>query len=81
MENCTVVDSTTVTCVTPDLTTSSLTPINYALLFDNAPPTTQSQIPITVQPNPSNFRLEGTAMITSGTPTIIRIVVRRNITL
>ncbi len=75
--NCTVMDSTTVTCVTPDLRTTSLSPVSYSLLFDNAPPTTQHQLPLNVQPDPANFRLgNGTGMVPTGTPTIIRILVR-----
>ncbi len=70
--NCTVMDSTTVTCVTPDLRTTSLSPVSYSLLFDNAPPTTQNQLPLNVQPDPSNFRLgNGTGIVPTGTPTII----------
>ncbi len=73
--NCRVLDSVTVTCVTPALNISSLASLNYALIFDDAPPTTQSQFPINVQPDPTNLRLESSNMIVSGTPTIIRIVV------
>ncbi len=69
-------DNTTITCLTPSLTTTSLTPLDYALLFDNVPPITQARFPISVQSNPSNFRLEGSQKVPNGTETLIRIVVR-----
>ncbi len=68
-------DSTAITCSTPSLETTSLTPLNYALVVDDAPPTTQARLPITVQSDPSNFKLEGSQEVTSGIETIIRIVV------
>ncbi len=72
---CIVVDNTTITCSTPSLGTTSLTPLDYALLVDDAPPNTQAYLPISVQSDPSNFRLEGSQEITSGTVTLIHIVV------
>ena len=56
--------------------TTSLTQLDYALLFDDAPPTNQTRVAISVFLNPSNFRLEGSQEVTSGTATLIRIVVR-----
>ncbi len=74
--NCSVVDNTTITCLTPSLTTTSLTPLDYALLFDDIPLTTQARLSISVQSDPSNFRLNTSQEVTSGTETLIRIVVR-----
>ncbi len=74
--NCSVVDNTTITCSTPNLTTTSLTPLDYALMFDDVPSTTQVRLPISVQSDPSNFRLASSQEVTSGTDTLIRIVVR-----
>ncbi|XP_064398643.1 plexin-A2-like isoform X2 [Halichondria panicea] len=71
---CIVVNSTAITCCTPSLGTTSLTPLNYSLLFDDAPPTTQARLPIIVQSDPFNFTLEGSQEVTSGTVTLIRIV-------
>ncbi|XP_064398652.1 plexin-A2-like [Halichondria panicea] len=71
---CIVVNSIAITCSTPSLGTTSLTPLNYSLLFDDAPPTTQARLPITVQSDPFNFTLEGSQEVTSGTVTLIRIV-------
>ncbi len=71
---CSVVNITTITCSTPDLSATSLTALDYALLFDDVPPITQAQYPISIQSDPSNFRLE-TSQVPSGTETIIRIVV------
>ena len=76
MSNCSVVNTTAITCSTPNLMTTSLTQLDYALLFDDAPPTNQTLVPISVFSNPSNFRLEGSQEVTSGTATLIRIVVR-----
>ncbi len=73
--NCYVVDNTTITCSTPSLGTTSLTPLDYALMFDDSPLTTQARLPISVQSDPSNFRLEGSQEVPSGTATLIRIVV------
>ncbi len=72
---CSIVDNTTITCSTPNLTTTSLTPLNYALMFDDVPLATHASLPISVQSDPSNFRLEGSQEVTSGTATLIRIVV------
>ncbi len=74
--NCSVVDNTTITCSTPNLTTTSLTPLDYALMFDDVPSTTQVRLPISVQSDPSNLRLASSQEVTSGTDTLIRIVVR-----
>ena len=71
---CNVVNITTITCSTPNLSATSLTALDYALLFDAFLPTTLAALPISVQSDPSNFRLE-TSQVTSGTETIIRIVV------
>ncbi|XP_064398635.1 plexin-B1-like isoform X2 [Halichondria panicea] len=71
---CSIVDNTTITCSTPNLTTTSLTPLNYALMFDDVPLATHASLPISVQSDPSNFRLEGSQEVTSGTATLIRIV-------
>ncbi len=68
-------DNTTITCSTPTLKTASLTPLDYALMFDDVPPTTQARLPISVQSDTSNFRLETSQDITSGTETLIRIAV------
>ncbi|XP_064398639.1 plexin-A2-like [Halichondria panicea] len=72
--NCSVVDNTTITCLTPSLTTTSLTPLDYALLFDDVSLITQARLPISVQPDPSKFRLDSSLEVTSGTETLIRIV-------
>ncbi|XP_064398640.1 plexin-A2-like [Halichondria panicea] len=72
--NCSVVDNTTITCLTPSLLITSLTPLDYALLFDDVPPITQARFPISVQLDPSNFRLEGSQKVPNGTETLIRIV-------
>ena len=71
-------DTSTITCSTPRLVTTSLTPLDYALLFDDAQSqsTIQARLPISVQPDPSNFTLEGSQEVTSGMATLIRIVVR-----
>ena len=45
-------------------------------MFDGVPLTTQARLPISVQSDPSNFRLESSQEVTSGTETLIRIVVR-----
>ncbi len=74
--NCSVVDNTTIMCSTPNITSNSLTPLDYALMFDGVPLTTQARLPISVQSDPSNFRLESSQEVTSGTETLIRIVVR-----
>ncbi len=74
--DCTVVDNTTITCSTPNLMTTSLTAFDYALTFDNVPLTTQARLPINIQSDPSNFRLGSSQEVTSGTETLIRIVVR-----
>ena len=73
--NCSVVDNTTITCLTPSLTTTSLTPLDYALLFDDVPLITQAHLLISVQSDPSQFRLDSSQEVTSGTETLIRIVV------
>ncbi len=73
--SCVLVNATAITCSTPSLGTTLLTPLNYSLRFDDAPPTTQARLPITVQPDPFNLRLEGSNMATTGTATIINIVV------
>ncbi len=72
---CSIVDNTTIICSTPNLTTTSLTPLDYVLMFDDVPLTTHASLPISVQSDPSNFRLEGSQEVTSGTATLIRIVV------
>ncbi|XP_064399093.1 plexin-A1-like isoform X2 [Halichondria panicea] len=72
--SCVLVNATAITCSTPSLGTTLLTPLNYSLRFDDAPPTTQARLPITVQPDPFNLRLEGSNMATTGTATIINIV-------
>ncbi|XP_064398654.1 hepatocyte growth factor receptor-like isoform X2 [Halichondria panicea] len=72
--NCSVVDNTTITCLTPSLTTTSLTPLDYALWFDDVPLITQAHFLISVQPDPSQFRLDSSQEVTSGTETLIRIV-------
>ncbi len=74
--NCSVEDNTTIACSTPNLNTTSLTPLNYALMFDDSPLTTQARLPISVQSDPSKFRLEGSQEVPSGIATLIRIVVR-----
>ncbi len=73
--NCSVVDNTAITCLTPSLTTTSLTPLDYALLFDDVPLITQAHLLISVQSDPSQFRLDSFQEVTSGTETLIRIVV------
>ncbi len=70
-------DNATIECLAPNLGKTSLAPLEY-LLFENAPPTTQARIPVTVLSDPSNFTLEGSQEVTSGTETLIRIVVRPN---
>ncbi|XP_064398663.1 hepatocyte growth factor receptor-like [Halichondria panicea] len=72
--NCSVVDNTTMTCLTPSLTTISLTPLDYALLFDNVSLITQAHLLISVQSDPSKFKLESSQEVTSGTETLMRIV-------
>ncbi len=72
---CSVVNITTITCSTPDLLATSPTVLNYTLLFDDVPPTTQARLPISVQSDPSNFRLTSSQEVTTGTETSIRIVV------
>ena len=74
--NCILVDNTTITCLTPSLGTTSLTPLDYALLFDDAPLITQARFPINVQSDPSNFQLNSSQEVISGTETLIRILVR-----
>ncbi len=71
-------DTTTITCSTPklNLTTTSLTPLDYALMFDNVTLTTQARLPISVQSDPSNFTLGSSQEVTIGSETLIRIVVR-----
>ncbi len=72
---CSVVNITTVTCFTPILSETSLTALDYALVFDAVPPTTQARLPISVQLDPSNFRLNSSQVVTSGTATVMHIVV------
>ncbi len=72
---CSVVNITTVTCFTPDLSATSPTALDYALLFDAVPPTTQARLPISVQSDPSNFRLNSSQDVTTGMAAIIHIVV------
>ncbi len=45
-------------------------------MFHDALLTTQARLPISVHSDPSNFRLEGSQEVPSGTETLIRIVVR-----
>ena len=58
---CTVVNSTTIRCLTPQLTSSPQTAdpdgIMYTLLVDNAPGPDPSELRITVRPNPTDFML------------------------
>ncbi len=74
--NCSLVDDTTITCSTPNLNTTSLTPLDYALMFDDVTLTTQARLPISVQSDPSNLTLGSSQEVTIGTETFIRIVVR-----
>ena len=73
--NCSVVDDTTIICSTPNLNTTSLIPLDYALMFDDVPSTTQARLPISVQSDPSNFTLGSSQEVTIGIETFIRIVV------
>ncbi|XP_064388277.1 hepatocyte growth factor receptor-like isoform X2 [Halichondria panicea] len=68
---CSAVNITTITCSTPNVSGISL---NYALLFDDVPPTTQACFPISVQSDPSNFRLETSEEVITGTVNFLRIV-------
>ncbi len=73
---CSVVNITTIRCSTPNLSMTSLTALDYALLFDDVPPgNTQARLPISVQSDPSNFRLNSSQEVTSGIMNRLRIVV------
>ncbi|XP_064387556.1 uncharacterized protein LOC135335860 isoform X4 [Halichondria panicea] len=72
---CSVVNITTIRCSTPNLSMTSLTALDYALLFDDVPPgNTQARLPISVQSDPSNFRLNSSQEVTSGIMNRLRIV-------
>ncbi|XP_064383417.1 uncharacterized protein LOC135332039 isoform X3 [Halichondria panicea] len=65
------VNITTLTCYTPDLSETSPTALNYALMFDDVPP---ALFLITVQSDPSNFSLNSSQDVITGMAAIIHIV-------
>ena len=67
--------NTTITCVTPDLTDAGVNAFDYSLVLDGAPPITPAEFQISVQPDPTNFRLASSPEVQSGTETIIQIQV------
>ncbi len=66
------VNITTLTCYTPDLSATSPTALDYALMFDDVPP---ALFLITVQSDPSNFSLNSSQEVITGMAAIIHIVV------
>ena len=78
MTNCTVLNSTSITCVTPPLTLFSMEEdgagndlVNYTVVMDHAPGpdlTTMESLRISVKPNPGNFILLTTQYIMNGQP-------------
>ena len=88
MTNCTVLNSTSITCVTPSLTSFSMEGdgagndlVNYTVVMDNAPGpdlTAMEGLRIGVKPNPGNFILLTMQYITNEQlpPFMVQIAVR-----
>ena len=87
MTNCTVLNSTSITCVTPSLTSFSMERngagsdlVNYTVIMDNAPGpdlTAMESLRISVKPNPGNFILLTMQYITNEQPLfMVQIAVR-----
>ena len=72
--SCSVEDSSTITCEAPHLMGAGGSALDYSLITDGVV-TTSTDLPISVLPDPTNFRLGDVTDITTGSSTIIQILV------
>ena len=75
--NCIPLNSETISCITPSFPSPNLGIADYTLVLDGAPAPdfTQSQLQISVLPDPGNFVMEAASLPVGVEPKIVRIVV------